>query len=197
MSNMEPVNSFSSRIAVLAQDNIDTDQIIPARFLTTTTKSGLGKAAFNDWRYAADGSEKTDFILNSIDASEHRVLVAGHNFGCGSSREHAPWALMDFGFKAVISTEIADIFTSNSLKNGLLPIVVDQATHQKLIDAPEQRVIINLEACTLSLEDGTVFNFKVEAFARQCLLEGVDAMGWILNRLPAITAYENTHGKAA
>ena len=196
MSNQEPINTFSSRIVVLPEANIDTDQIIPARFLTTTTKAGLGKVAFNDWRYNADGSNK-DFILNTIDPSEHRVLVAGNNLGCGSSREHAPWALMDYGFKAVISTEIADIFKSNSLKNGLLPIVVDQPTYDKLIKNPQQRVTVDLESCKLTLEDGTEFVFQVEAFARECLLEGVDAMGWLLKRMPEIEAYEHSHGKAA
>ncbi|MGA9658230.1 MAG: 3-isopropylmalate dehydratase small subunit [Asticcacaulis sp.] len=196
MSNQEPIHVLSSRIVVLHEANIDTDQIIPARFLTTTTKAGLGKVAFNDWRYNADGSNK-DFILNTVDATEHRVLVAGNNFGCGSSREHAPWALTDFGFKAVISTEIADIFTSNSLKNGLLPIVVDVATHEKLLKNPQQRVTIDLEKNALTLEDGTVFIFKIEAFARQCLLEGVDAMGWVLKRLPEIEAYEKAHNKEA
>ncbi|MDC7683291.1 3-isopropylmalate dehydratase small subunit [Asticcacaulis sp. BYS171W] len=197
MSNQEPINTFSSRIAVLPEANIDTDQIIPARFLTTTTKAGLGDVAFNDWRYNADGSKKADFILNTIDASEHRVLVGGDNFGCGSSREHAPWALTDFGFKAVISTNIADIFKSNSLKNGLLPIVVTPEIHEKLLKNPQQRVTIDLEANSLTLEDGTVFTFAIEAFARQCLLEGVDAMGWILNRLPSIESYEQKTGKAA
>lgn len=196
MSNQEPINTFSSRIVVLPEANIDTDQIIPARFLTTTTKAGLGKVAFNDWRYNADGSNK-DFILNTIDPAEHRVLVAGNNLGCGSSREHAPWALMDYGFKAVISTEIADIFKSNSLKNGLLPVVVDQPTYDKLIKNPQQRVTLDLESCKLTLEDGTEFVFQVEAFARECLLEGVDAMGWLLKRMPEIEAYEHSHGKAA
>ncbi|MGN6209656.1 3-isopropylmalate dehydratase small subunit [Asticcacaulis sp.] len=196
MSNQEPVNSFSSRIVVLPEANIDTDQIIPARFLTTTTKAGLGKVAFNDWRYNADGSNK-DFILNTIDPTEHRVLVAGNNLGCGSSREHAPWALMDYGFKAVISTEIADIFKSNSLKNGLVPIVVDQPTYDKLIKNPQQRVTVDLESCTLTLEDGTAFTFQVEEFARQCLLEGVDAMGWLQKRLPEIEAYEKANHKEA
>jgi len=196
MSNQEPVNSFSSRIVVLPEANIDTDQIIPARFLTTTTKAGLGKVAFNDWRYNADGSNK-DFILNTIDPTEHRVLVAGNNLGCGSSREHAPWALMDYGFKAVISTEIADIFKSNSLKNGLVPIVVDQPTYDKLLKDPQQRVTVDLEKCALTLEDGTVFTFQVEEFARQCLLEGVDAMGWLQKRLPQIEAYEKANNKEA
>ena len=196
MSNQEPTHAFSSRIVVLPEANIDTDQIIPARFLTTTTKAGLGKVAFNDWRYNADGSDK-DFILNTIDPTEHRVLVAGNNLGCGSSREHAPWALMDYGFQAVISTEIADIFKSNSLKNGLLPVVVDKITYDKLLANPQQRVTIDLETNSLTLEDGTVFVFQIEAFARQCLLEGVDAMGWLLKRLPDIEQFEKTHGKAA
>jgi len=196
MSNQEPINTLSSRILVLTEANIDTDQIIPARFLTTTTKVGLGKVAFNDWRYNADGSEKPH-ILNQIDSSEHRILVGGNNFGCGSSREHAPWALLDYGFKAVISTEIADIFKSNSLKNGLLPIVVDKATHDKLLANPQQRVSVDLETNELSLEDGTVFIFHIEAFARQCLLEGVDAMGWLLKRLPEIEQFETNHEKAA
>ncbi|MDC7676528.1 3-isopropylmalate dehydratase small subunit [Asticcacaulis machinosus] len=192
-SNQEPINTFSSRIAVLPEANIDTDQIIPARFLTTTSRKGLGVAAFNDWRYEKDGTPKPDFILNTIDPEEHRVLVGGNNFGCGSSREHAPWALTDYGFKAVISTEIADIFTSNSLKNGLLPIVVTPEIHENLLKNPQQRVTIDLESNELRLEDGTVFIFKIEAFARQCLLEGVDAMGWLINRLPAIETYENEH----
>lgn len=197
MRNMEPVTRFSSRIVVLEAANIDTDQIIPARFLTTTTKAGLGKVAFNDWRYEADGSPKADFPLNTIDATEHRVLVAGNNFGCGSSREHAPWALTDFGFKAVISTQIADIFHSNALKNGLLPIVVDAFIQEKLLKAPQQRVTIDLEASTLTLEDGTVVAFPVEAFARQCLLEGVDAMGFLVKRADLIEAFEAKTGKAA
>lgn len=196
-SNQEPINTFSSRLVVLPEANIDTDQIIPARFLTTTTKAGLGKVAFNDWRYNADGSLKADCILNIIDPEEHRILVGGNNFGCGSSREHAPWALTDYGFKAVISTEIADIFRSNSLKNGLLPIVVPQDIHDKLTKSPQQRVTIDLEACELRFDDGTVFVFQIDAFSRQCLLEGVDAMGWILNRVSSIEAYEQRSGKAA
>ena len=197
MSNQEPINTFSSRIVVLDAANIDTDQIIPARFLTTTTKTGLGKAAFNDWRYEANGAPKADFPLNKIDSTEHRVLVAGHNFGCGSSREHAPWALTDFGFKAVISTAIADIFHSNALKNGLLPIVVDSDIHAKLRKDPHQRVTIDLESDSLTLQDGTVVTFAIEAFARQCLMEGVDAMGFLLKRHDVIEAFELSNHKAA
>ena len=166
MSNQEPINTFSSRIVVLPEANIDTDQIIPARFLTTTTKAGLGKVAFNDWRYNADGSNKPH-ILNQIDANEHRVLVAGNNLGCGSSREHAPWALMDYGFKAVISTEIADIFKSNSLKNGLLPIVVDQPTYDKLIKNPQRsagfRVLRAPDVPSVLVELGYLSNTAEEA----------------------------------
>jgi 3-isopropylmalate/(R)-2-methylmalate dehydratase small subunit len=203
MSNQEPISnqesghSFSSRIVILPQANIDTDQIIPARFLTTTTKLGLGKLAFNDWRYDDKGQDKPEFPLNRIDPAEHSILVAGHNFGCGSSREHAPWALLDYGFRAVISTEIADIFSSNSLKNGLLPIVVDKLTHEKLLKDPQQRVTIDLEALALKLEDGTVISFHIEDFARQCLLEGVDSMGWLLKRMDKIEAFEAQHEKAA
>jgi len=186
-STREPLRRFASRTVVLNESNIDTDQIIPARFLTTTTREGLGKAAFNDWRYDSEG-RPTDHLLNRIDPTERRILVAGRNFGCGSSREHAPWALTDFGFRAVISTEIADIFTSNSLKNGLLPIVVDQATWD-LAASTEAEIVIDLEARQLIIGNH-VANFAVEAFARTCLLEGVDPLGWLINRLPDIKAYE-------
>jgi 3-isopropylmalate/(R)-2-methylmalate dehydratase small subunit len=189
---MEPFKVLTSHTVVVADSNIDTDQIIPARFLTMTDKAGLGKLAFNDWRYDADGNEKPDCIFNQIDPTEHRVLVAGHNFGCGSSREHAPWALVDYGFRAVISTEIADIFTSNALKNGLVPIVVDAETHARLTEHPGEPVTVDLEK--LELRAGNhVTSFKVEAFARQCLLEGVDTLGWLTSRLPAIEAYEKDH----
>jgi 3-isopropylmalate/(R)-2-methylmalate dehydratase small subunit len=189
---MEPFKVLTSHTVVVRDSNIDTDQIIPARFLTMTDKAGLGRLAFNDWRYDADGNEKPDCIFNQIDPSEHRVLVAGHNFGCGSSREHAPWALVDYGFRAVISTEIADIFTSNALKNGLVPIVVDAETHARLVEHPGEPVTVDLEK--LELRAGNhVTAFKIEAFARQCLLEGVDTLGWLTSRLPAIEAYEKDH----
>ncbi len=188
--NSEPDHVFSSRIVVLAEANIDTDQIIPARFLTTTSRKGLGQNAFNDWRYDKDGQPNPAFVLNQIDPTEHRVLVAGHNFGCGSSREHAPWALTDFGFKAVVSTAIADIFRNNALKNGLIPVVVDAETHAALLANPSQRVTLDLEACTLTLASGQSVVFPIDPFARRCLLEGVDALGWLLNRLPQIAAYE-------
>jgi len=189
---MEPFKVLTSRTVVLPQDNIDTDQIIPARFLTTTTKVGLGREAFYDWRYTADGKTKDDFILNTVDADEHRVLVAGRNFGCGSSREHAPWALTDFGFRAVVSTEIADIFTSNALKNGLLPVVVDEETHARLLEHPGEQVTIDLQANELRMGNHVV-RFTVEPFSRECMLEGVDTLGWLIARVPTIEAFEREH----
>lgn len=186
----ERFTQLTSRTLVLPQANIDTDQIIPARFLTTTTREGLGASAFYDWRYDADGKPKPDAELNSVDAAEHRVLVAGDNFACGSSREHAPWALLDYGFRAVVSTSIADIFTSNALKNGLLPIQVDAETHARLLADPGGRVSIDLERCELSVGNEPPVKFKVEPFARRCLMEGVDTMGWLLERLPDIEKFE-------
>ena len=186
----EPIKVLTSRTLVLTQANIDTDQIIPARFLTTTETTGLGAKAFYDWRYESDGSAKPEAVLNRIDPAEHRILVAGDNFGCGSSREHAPWALYDYGFRAVVSTGIADIFTSNALKNGLLPIVVDQATWDDLAAHPEQPVTIDLEAGEIRRGNVAPVPFKVEAFARQCLLDGVDTLGWLQSKLPYIQTYE-------
>lgn len=182
--------TLTSRTLVLAQANIDTDQIIPARFLTTTSREGLGAAAFYDWRYDANGNPLSEAALNAADATEHRILVAGDNFACGSSREHAPWALLDYGFRAVISTGIADIFSSNALKNGLLPVIVDQATHDRLLAEPGGRVTIDLERCELSVGNEPPVTFTVEPFARRCLLEGVDTLGWLIERLPAIEALE-------
>ena len=187
---MEAITSLRSRTVVMPATNIDTDQIIPARFLTTTTREGLGQRLFNDWRYRADGSENPDFVLNRPEARGCRILVAGRNVGCGSSREHAPWALMDFGFQAVISTEIADIFRSNSLKNGLIPIVVDDATSQWLLDNPGSELKIDIQSTTLTLPDGRVVRFPLEAFARHCLLNGVDELGYLLSKRPEIEAYE-------
>ncbi len=187
---MEPIRIIESRTAVLPSTNIDTDQIIPARFLTTTTKEGLGKLAFFDWRYDASGAPKPDFALNRPEAAGCTVLVGGRNFGCGSSREHAPWALLDYGLRAVISTEIADIFRNNSLKNGLLPIVVDETTHQWLLDNPGAQVRIDLETCTLTLPNGTSVQFPVERFARYCLLNGTDEMGFLLRQADTITKFE-------
>ncbi len=179
----EPFRTLTSRTVVLARENIDTDQIIPARFLTTTSREGLGEHAFADWRTDAD------FELNRVDTGEYRVLVAGRNFGCGSSREHAPWALMDFGFRAVISTEIADIFTSNALKNGLLPVVVDAESHARLLAHPGETVTVDLETQTLHAGNHQT-SFEIEPFAREQLLGGVDTLGWLLGRLPQIQAFE-------
>ena len=186
----EPFKSLTSKAVVLSQSNIDTDQIIPGRFLSTTSREGLGGWAFYDWRYEADGSPKPEAILNRIDPAEHRILLAGRNFACGSSREHAPWALMDYGFRAVVSTEIADIFTSNALKNGFLPIVVDQATWDDLAAHPDQPITIDLETSTLRRGNAQPVAFTVESFARQCLLDGVDTLGWLQARMPAIEAFE-------
>ena len=189
---MTPFKTLTSRTVVLPAANIDTDQIIPARFLTTTTKEGLGREAFYDWRYDAGGNPRPDCVLNTIDPAAHRVLVGGRNFGCGSSREHAPWALTDYGFRVVISTEIADIFTSNALKNGLLPVVVDERTHARLLEHPGELVTVDLQADELRVGNHVV-RFKVEPFSRECLLEGVDTLGWLAGRIPAIEAFEKAH----
>jgi 3-isopropylmalate/(R)-2-methylmalate dehydratase small subunit len=189
---MQPIRQISSRTVVLPSTNIDTDQIIPARFLRTTTRDGLGKQLFADWRYGADGSLKPEFALNRPEAAGCAVLVAGRNFGCGSSREHAPWALLDYGFRAVISTEIADIFRSNSLKNGLLPVQVDEATGQWLLDHPGVTISIDVESRTLLLPDGRAVEFPLEGFSRYCLLNGVDELGFLLARVDQIAAYEQS-----
>ncbi|HEY3785881.1 MAG TPA: 3-isopropylmalate dehydratase small subunit [Steroidobacteraceae bacterium] len=188
---MKAVATLRSRTVVLPMSNIDTDQIIPARFLRTTTREGLGRNLFADWRYDALGSPRPDFALNRPEAAGCRILVAGPNFGCGSSREHAPWALLDFGIQAVISTEFADIFRSNSLKNGLLPIVVDERVSRVLLDSPGAEVAIDLDSTTLALPGGEQVRFPVEAFARYCLLSGVDELGFLLECRERIAAYES------
>ncbi len=187
----EPLKTLVSKAVVLSQSNIDTDQIIPGRFLSTTTREGLGAQAFYDWRYEADGTSKPEAVLNRIDPTEHRILLAGRNFACGSSREHAPWALLDYGFRAVVSTEIADIFTSNALKNGLLPIVVDQATWDDIAAHAEQPITVDLESSTIRRGNAQPVTFEVERFARRCLLDGVDTLGWLQSQLPAIEAFEH------
>jgi 3-isopropylmalate/(R)-2-methylmalate dehydratase small subunit len=192
---MDPIKVFRSRTVIMPSTNIDTDQIIPARFLTTTTREGLGTALFADWRYAADGTPRADFILNQPAAMGCQVLVAGRNIGCGSSREHAPWALLDFGFRAVISTEIADIFRSNSLKNGLLPVVVDDATHAWLLAHPGVEVEIDLPATALRLPNGQTVTFPIEAFSRYCLMNGIDELGYLLGQSAAIEQYERQHDR--
>jgi 3-isopropylmalate/(R)-2-methylmalate dehydratase small subunit len=184
------VTRVRSTTVVIPSSNIDTDQIIPARFLTTTTKVGLGRELFADWRYRKDGSPNPDFVLNRPEHQGAQVLVAGRNFGCGSSREHAPWALLDFGFRAVISTEIADIFRGNSLKNGLLPIVVDETTSEWLLTHPGALVDIDLTAATLTLPTGASSSFPIEAFARHCLLNGIDELGYLRGKIGDIERYE-------
>lgn len=195
---MEPIKTVSGRLAPLPINDIDTDQIIPARFLKTTDKQGLGLQAFNDWRYEADGSPKADFVLNKPEYAGASVLIGGHNFGCGSSREHAPWALIGAGFKAVVSTYFADIFRNNALKNGLLPIMVDEETQRQLIslaeEDPNTSVTIDLAAQTLLLPDGRVVTFPIDGFAKYCLLNGVDELGFLLNLQDNAIAYEAAHG---
>jgi 3-isopropylmalate/(R)-2-methylmalate dehydratase small subunit len=190
---MPAVTQVRSRTVVLAAANIDTDQIIPARFLTSTSKTGFGKHLFADWRYDASGNPRSDFALNKPEAAGAAVLVAGRNIGCGSSREHAAWALLDFGIRAVVSTEFADIFRTNSLKNGLLPVLVDEKTHVWLLAHPDVEVSIDVAAGTLTLPDGTVAGFPLEGFARYCLLNGVDELGYLLSQNAAISAYEQQH----
>jgi len=187
---MEPIKSIRSRTAVLPFTNIDTDQIIPARFLRATTREGFGKHLFSEWRYDASGNPRPDFALNKPEAQGCSILVAGRNFGCGSSREHAPWALTDYGFKAVVSTEFADIFRNNSLKNGLVPVLVDEATAEWLIANPGVEITIDLETSTLALPNGKAVKFPLEPFARYCLMNGVDELGFLLSKYAEIAAYE-------
>jgi 3-isopropylmalate/(R)-2-methylmalate dehydratase small subunit len=187
---MQAIKRITSKTVVIASSDIDTDQIIPARFLTTTTKEGLGKQLFADWRYQSDGSPKREFVLNRAEARGAEILVTGRNFGCGSSREHAPWALLDYGFRAVVSTEIADIFRGNSLMNGLLPIVVDEQTSQWLLQHPGAQVDIDLQSMRLSLPTGVSVAFPIEPFARHCLLNGVDELGYLRSKLNDIERFE-------
>jgi len=174
-------------------DNIDTDQIIPARFLKTISKNGLGDQLFYDWRYDAEGKPKPEFILNTAAAKASQILLAGDNFGCGSSREHAPWALTQYGFRAVISTSFADIFKQNSLKNSLLPIVVPRDIHTELFANPTAILKIDLASQTLTLTNRRTVEFPVDAFAKHCLLEGIDELGYILQQASTIAAFESTH----
>ena len=189
---MQPIEKIVSRTTVLAIDDVDTDQIIPARFLTTTSREGLGNSLFHDWRIRSDGSPNCEFVLNTPAAEGCQILVAGNNFGCGSSREHAPWALLDFGFRAVISTEIADIFRSNSLKNGLLPVVVNEETHAWLLDNPGVELQIDVRESTLTLPTGTSVRYPIDRFARYCLLEGIDQLGYIRKNSTAIEQFEES-----
>jgi 3-isopropylmalate/(R)-2-methylmalate dehydratase small subunit len=187
---MQPITTIHSRTAVLPIENIDTDQIIPARFLTTTSRTGLGKHAFADWRYARDGSLNPDFPLNRPDARGAQILVAGRNFGCGSSREHAPWALLDAGFRAVVSTQIADIFRANATRNGLLPILVDEPAHRWLLEHSNVQVTIDLPARTLTADGGPTVMFPFDPFAAHCLVHGIDELGFLLSHADRIRQYE-------
>ena len=188
--SFEPFRFLTSRTMVLKQENIDTDQIIPARFLTTTSRHGLGKSAFYDWRYDEQGNPRNSSVFNGVDPKVKQILVAGSNFGCGSSREHAPWALADFGFRVVISSEIADIFKSNALKIGLLPIEVDLKTHEYLLANPGKEITVDLDKQQVTLTNDTSANFTVEPFARRCLLDGADSMGHLIKHSSDILDYE-------
>jgi 3-isopropylmalate/(R)-2-methylmalate dehydratase small subunit len=194
---MEPFTAFSSKVVALPVDNVDTDQIIPARFLKTTDKAGLGDALFTDWRYHADGTPKADFVLNQPGMRRRQILLAGDNFGAGSSREHAPWALIGYGFRAVLSTSFADIFRSNSLKNGLLPIELPAGVHARLVALtsadPDAELAVDLERCAVTLPGGETVGFEVDSFSRRMLLEGTDELGFLLAQSDAVAAYEATH----
>jgi 3-isopropylmalate/(R)-2-methylmalate dehydratase small subunit len=194
---MQKFDMLTSKMVAIPTENIDTDQIIPARFLKTISKTGLGRNCFSDWRYDEDGNQRPDFILNQPDAKGTKILLAGDNFGCGSSREHAPWALMDYGFQAIISTSFADIFRNNSLKNGLLPVVVDPDTHRQLLslveEEPDTAVTINLDQQTVTLPDGRDVSFPIDSFSKTCLLDGIDQLGYLLKQEDKVLAYEQTH----
>jgi 3-isopropylmalate/(R)-2-methylmalate dehydratase small subunit len=194
---MEPFTALTSRCVVLPASNVDTDQIIPARFLKTVSRRGLGEHLFADWRLDQDGRPRSDFPLNAPTAKGASILVAGDNFGCGSSREHAPWALLDFGFRAVISTSFADIFRNNAVKTGLLPVALPRHAHTNLLDVlaetPGEQVTIDLESQTVTLPDGSSHKFPLDPFARHCLLNGVDELGFLLDQESAIADYESSH----
>ena len=194
---MEKFTTLTATMVVIPTENIDTDQIIPARFLKVTDKKGLGDNLFCDWRYNPDGSPKKDFILNTEQGRKAKILVAGDNFGCGSSREHAPWAIMGFGFQAVISTSLADIFRSNSLKLGLLPIVVDKETHFQLLslieEEPDTQITIDLASQTVQLPDGRKVQFPLDNFSKTCILNGIDQLGYLQHHVAAVETYEIAH----
>jgi len=193
---MEPVDIIRSRTVVLPESDIDTDQIFPARFLTTTSGTGFADMLFADWRFDTSGRPRPEFALNRTDSAGCKILVAGANFGCGSSREHAPWALRDFGFRAIVSTSIADIFFSNALKNGLVPVRIDAATHAWLLANPGAEIEIDVAGSQVRLPDGREASFAIDPFARHCLLNGIDEMGYLLSQLPAIEAWEYERGDA-
>jgi 3-isopropylmalate/(R)-2-methylmalate dehydratase small subunit len=192
---MPQFTTLSSRLVALPVDNIDTDQIIPARYLKVTDKAGLGEGLFSDWRYHPDGTPRPEFVLNQPENYGAQILLAGDNFGCGSSREHAPWALVGYGFRAIISTSFADIFRNNALKNGLLPVCVDEGTHARLLklieNTPTMELTVDLAAQTLTLPGGETVIFPVDSFSKKCLLNGLDELGYLLSFLDKITAYES------
>ncbi len=194
---MTPFSRLESRASVLAVDNIDTDQIIPARYLKTISRAGLGEHLFQDWRYDSEGRPNPDFVLNQPGAKTRAILVAGHNFGCGSSREHAPWALAEFGFRAIISTSFADIFKQNALKNGIVPVVVASDVHAALLAAlsrdPAATIIVDLAGQTVTIPGGECVRFSIDAFARECLLNGVDTLEYVLGQDADIAAFEANH----
>ena len=194
---MEKFTKLAATMVAIPTENIDTDQIIPARFLKVTDKNGLGDNLFCDWRYNADGNPKEDFVLNTEQGKKAKILVTGDNFGCGSSREHAPWAIMGYGFRVVISTSFADIFHNNSLKLGLLPVVVDKDTHFQLMslveEAPDTQIEIDLESQIVQLPDGRKVEFDIDGFSKTCILDGIDQLGYLQSHTSAIEAYESTH----
>jgi 3-isopropylmalate/(R)-2-methylmalate dehydratase small subunit len=190
----EPLTVIRSRTVVLPADNVDTDQIIPARYLLGTGSTGYGDKLFANWRFDEQGQPRPEFVLNRPENVGAQILVAGRNFGCGSSREHAVWALRDYGFKAVVSTAFADIFSSNALKNGLVPVIVDAATHEQLLDDPGQEVTIDIHARTLTAPGGPSVEFHIEPFARYCLMNGVDELAFLISRGPEIAAFEAKNG---
>jgi len=194
---MEPFTALTGRLVAIAKDHIDTDQIIPARFLKTISKAGLGQNLFADWRYDGEGQPVANFPLNRPEYAGARILLAGDNFGCGSSREHAPWALTDYGFRAIISTSFADIFRNNALKNGLLPLIVDDDTHEQLLslvsEDPTTEITIDLDTQSLILPDGRRVTFPIDGFSKVCMLEGLDQLGYLLKHGPAIAAFEAAH----
>jgi 3-isopropylmalate/(R)-2-methylmalate dehydratase small subunit len=198
---MAQFKTLRSRAVLLPVNDVDTDQIIPARFLKVTDKAGLGASLFADWRYAGDGSPRAGFVLNQPGAQDAAILVAGDNFGCGSSREHAPWALVGFGFRAVVSTSFADIFRNNALKNGLLPVVVESPTHAEILalvrSDPTADFTIELGTQTLTLPNGRGVVFPVDPFAKTCLLNGVDELGYILRFEPEIASFERRTGRVS
>lgn len=194
---MEKFTTLTATLVAIPTENIDTDQIIPARFLKVTDKKGLGDALFCDWRYNADGSPKPEFILNTGQGKKAKILLAGDNFGCGSSREHAPWAIMGYGFQAVISTNFADIFRNNSLKLGLLPIIIDKETHFQLLslieEEPDTQITIDLANQTIQLPDGRKVEFPIDTFSKTCILNGIDQLGYLQRHTAAVEAYEAAH----